>query len=124
MGLEEKRAMAKVKSQFIPDFEGRIQEVTGFPVKLDLDWDSFGEDKALLEASESGFFTVMTALKSVCADDLGRDLAKQAIREVRLANGPFSASLGDGVVCVHLPNGGGASVGFSPQLAAAIGDGL
>lgn len=124
MGLEEKRAMAKVKSQYIPDFEGRIQEVTSFPVKLDLDWDSYGEDKSNLEGSESGFYTIMMALKSICADSLGKDLAKDAIKEVRLANGPFAVQMGDGCVNVHLPNGGAASVSYSSQLAAAIGESL
>lgn len=127
MSLESKRAAAKVKSQYIPDFEQRIQEACGFPVKLDVDWESYEDRPALMEGTQSAFMTVLAALKDICKDSLGRDLAQAAITSALVANtgkGEFSADLADGVMIARFPDGGSASIGYTSRLVAAVGDKL
>lgn len=128
MGLTEKRVIQKVKEQFIPDFRGRIEADCGFSVELDLDWESFGENAAHLEASESAFFCALSALKDICRDDLGRDLASKSVKKIVVHNagesGDSACTFADGTVQLTLPRGGAASIGYSPRVAQAIGDGL
>lgn len=127
MGLEEKRTIQKVKTQYIPDFEGRIKEACGFPVALEVDWESYGDNKALIEETESAFFCAFVALKELCKDDLGKELSKAAVKKVRIVNvgeGEFSSCFEDGVVTIKLPKGGAASVGYSPRVEEVIGAGL
>lgn len=125
-GLDEER----LKQKAVKDSEGfatRIKEACGTEVKLDFDWASYGSDKAALEGAPGAANTALSVMKLICRDDLGKAASKK-VKSFKLSNAKsradFKSEFKDGVVSVALPNGGGASVSYSPQIAKVISDGL
>jgi hypothetical protein len=41
MGLAEKRLAQEIKDSKLPEFESKIKDLAGYPIKVDIDWDTF-----------------------------------------------------------------------------------
>jgi hypothetical protein len=44
MGLEERRKIKELREVTLPDREKELVEITGAPIRYDVDWDSLGDD--------------------------------------------------------------------------------
>jgi hypothetical protein len=88
MGLVERRAMLEFQNTVYPDLKKQIDEAAGFEVPLEINWDSLAEpDKANFYKQswpKIYFEPLIAALKSLCADDLGKGAVKDALKKVEI----------------------------------------
>ncbi|MEL6195926.1 MAG: hypothetical protein AAFP04_14155 [Myxococcota bacterium] len=108
MGLKEKRAVKDFQDNHYAEQKAAIDESAGFSVEVEVDWDAIAKDgmsHLYAEAWPQVYFTpVVEALKSICADDMGREALKDALKKIEITNsGSVSsanqwASFSDGVI--------------------------
>ncbi|HRP31956.1 MAG TPA: hypothetical protein PKV73_08695 [Agriterribacter sp.] len=90
MGLNEKRAIKAFQENTFPKLVKKINEAAGFPVELDVQWDTLAvADNAHLydEGFTKVYFTpVINAFKDITTDDLGKDGLKETLKKVVIKN--------------------------------------
>jgi hypothetical protein len=88
MGLAERRAMLEFQQTVFPGLKKQIDDAAGFEVPLEINWDSLAEpDKAYLYSqywTDIYFDPLIAALKSLCADDLGKGAVKESLKKVEI----------------------------------------
>lgn len=112
-GLKEKRAVKDFQEKSYPKLKKEIDGAAGCDVAIEVDWDSIAvKDNADLyeEAFTKVYFTpLLDALKSVCADDMGKSALKKALKKVVIKNSsnsysPSKFSFNEGVLVIdHSP---------------------
>jgi hypothetical protein len=90
MGLAERRRIALIKESS-PQFQKAMDEATGLKLTYEIDIASFPEDKTVLDCYDSyahsyGPGMVVDLMKSVCADDLGKDAVKAKFQKIVFQN--------------------------------------
>lgn len=112
-GLKEKRAVKNFQEQTFPKLTQQINTVASVDVPVEVDWDSIAVDD-YADMYEEGFTKVyftplLDALKEICADDMGKDALKNALKKVVIKNSsnsysPSNFSFADGVLVIdHSP---------------------
>jgi hypothetical protein len=112
-GLKEKRAVKNFQEQTFPKLTQQINTVANVDVPVEVDWDSIAVDD-YADMYEEGFTKVyftplLDALKEICADDMGKDALKNALKKVVIKNSsnsysPSNFSFADGVLVIdHSP---------------------
>ncbi|WP_445456697.1 hypothetical protein [Flavobacterium sp. HNIBRBA15423] len=88
MGLAEKRLAEGIKTDSLPKFESELQEVAGYPIKVDINWDTFTAfDSYPLSRLENYVFSdVKDAIKKICQDDMGREALKEKLTSIHITN--------------------------------------
>ncbi len=90
MGLLEKRAIKAYQEGSYKNLVKEINDIAGFELVFDVKWDSLAmEEYAHLyeESFTKIYFTpIITALKEITADDLGKDALKDALKKVVIKN--------------------------------------
>jgi hypothetical protein len=87
MGLAEKRKIKELQEVTLPGRVREIEEICGAPIPYEVDWDSFAEDPEALNFMDNlSCHRLNMALRVICADDLGKEAVREAIRRVRLQN--------------------------------------
>ncbi len=88
MGLAERRAIKNFQDNHFPKQKEAVQAAAGFPVDIDVDWDSLTvADSSHLydEAFPKVYFEPLTAaLKNITIDDLGRDALKAGLKKIKI----------------------------------------
>lgn len=99
MGLAERRALAQFQADSYPGWKTKIDEVAGFDVAVEVEWDSLGI--ADYASSYAEFFPkvyfepLVGALAAVAVDEMGRDALRAGLRKVVIRNsGEYSSPRG------------------------------
>jgi hypothetical protein len=87
MGLAGRRAAKEFETNVFPKLKAEIDAVAGFPVPIEVRWDTLTKDETYVaswnDAWPKIYFTPMVeAFKSICADDLGKEALKGALKKV------------------------------------------
>ncbi|VXB20221.1 conserved hypothetical protein [Flavobacterium sp. 9AF] len=88
MGLAEKRLAEQIKTDSLPRFESDLQEITGYSVKVDIDWNTFTAfDSYPLSRLENYVFSdVKDAIKKICQDEMGKEALKEKLTAIHITN--------------------------------------
>ncbi len=112
-GLKEKRAVKDFQEKSYPKLIKEINAAAGVDVPVEVDWNSIAV-KDYSDMYEEGFTKVyftplLDALKSICADDMGKAALKDGLKKVVIKNSsnsysPSKFSFDDGVLVIdHSP---------------------
>lgn len=88
MGLAEKRLAEGIKTDSLPKFKSDLQEVSGFPIEVEINWDTFTAfDSYPLSRLENYVFNdVKEAIKKICQDDMGKEALKEKLTTIAITN--------------------------------------
>ena len=114
MGLAERRAAKAFEEGRLPTLAKEIAGIVGYDLTITMRWDSLMVDglSTDYDAYWTGvyFMPLTTALKAICADAMGKDAIKAALKGVVIQdtlhtmNEDRWASIADGVLTLdHLP---------------------
>ena len=88
MGLAERRATLEFQTTLYPGLKKQIDDAAGFEVPMEINWDSLAEPNEARIYNEYWakiyFEPLIAALKSVCADDLGKQALKDSLKKVEI----------------------------------------
>ena len=103
MGLAERRKIKELTDTTIPEREKELLEITGSPIRYEIEWESLANDAEGLNFLDNlSCHRLNMALRVICSDDLGREAVKDALKTVKLANAPakdqMKISFGGGVL--------------------------
>lgn len=88
MGLAEKRQLAKVRDEIVPQYQKEISEIVGSKIAYDIDWDSFADNLDAMENLEPKALKPMNEMfRKITIDKIGKDAVKQSIQTIRLSQG-------------------------------------
>lgn len=78
MGLAEKRLAEEIKTNKLPEFETKLQDKAGYPIKVDIDWASFtAYNEYPLSRLDIVFSDIESFVKKICTDDMGKEALKE-----------------------------------------------
>ena len=88
MGLAEKRLAEGIKTDSLPKFKSDLQEISGFPIEVEINWDTFTAfDSYPLSRLENYVFNdVKEAIKKICQDDMGKEALKEKLSTINITN--------------------------------------
>lgn len=87
MGLAEKRLAQEIQNEKLPAFESKIKDISGYDIKVDIDWDTFtAYDTYPLSRLDIVFDDLTGFVKKICADDLGKEALKEKMSTIKLTN--------------------------------------
>jgi len=114
MGLEEKRRIKELQEVTLPERVREIEEICGTPIPYDVDWDSLADDAAGLNFLDNlSCHRLNMALRTICADDLGKEAIRDGLKVVKLRNvadvSDKQVTFADGVLEMHCAYAQGAS---------------
>ncbi|SEW34685.1 hypothetical protein SAMN05428988_4188 [Chitinophaga sp. YR573] len=111
MGLLEKRALKAFQDGSYIKLTDEINAITGYTLEFEVNWDSLAEEGYSTEYYDEYFTKVyftplITALKEITADDMGKEALKEALKKVIIKNeagnvyGSTAYKFGDGVLTI------------------------
>ncbi len=91
MGLRERRAIHEIKTVVQPQYQAKLDELLGWHLPMDLDWDSFPELDSPIEGFMRNdyaysFELVLSVMKPITADDIGKTAVKEKIQSIVFVN--------------------------------------
>ena len=90
MGLAERRVAAAYQKDKFPAWKQKLNEIAGYELAFEVTWDELVKEGFLdsyPNTIDYNFFMPLeAALKSITADDLGRDALKAKIKGVRITS--------------------------------------
>jgi hypothetical protein len=87
MGLAEKRKIKELTETALPEREKELLEITGSPIRYEVDWESLANDAEGLNFLDNlSCHRLNMALRVICADELGREAVGEALKTVKLVN--------------------------------------
>lgn len=87
MGLAEKRLAESIKTEKLPKFEEKLNERAGYPIKVDIDWNTFtAYDEYPLSRLDIIFDDIESFVKKICVDDMGKEALKEKLSTIHLTN--------------------------------------
>jgi hypothetical protein len=108
MTLAERRALKEFETDQFPALKTRVEEAAGFPVPLEVQWDTLavpGESRLYAESWPAVYFEPLIAgLATVCRDEIGREAVKGGLKKIVMqntsgcVNADYWAHLEDGVL--------------------------
>lgn len=107
MGLAERRAVTAVKENDYKTFEAKVKELCGFEVKMTFDWPTIENHKDCVWICENKryngymFDPIAEALKNVCADNMGKDAVKSALKEINMIPSTGDLTFENGVLTIR-----------------------
>ena len=90
IGLAERRAIAAYRQEKYPAVEQGIQQAAGFPVPVEVEWDQLtlpGDAQYYARDDYFGktiFEPLTTALRSIAADQMGREALRAKLQRIRI----------------------------------------
>lgn len=116
LGLAERRAIAAYREQIFPGLLTQMRAATGTDLDVDVAWDRIAKPGEAAAYGEPGYWTniyftpLITALKSVTADQIGRDALKAKLRRIAVtcdeatapaSNYPNGLRFADGTLTIN-----------------------
>lgn len=123
--LETKRMQENIKEKITKD-KAKFKELCGYDVDVDVDWTSFGHNKAALEGlwSNLGVERMVDSFKGVCTDKTGKDAVKSKVKKLRAVNvadkSKVKATVSGGTFNAELDWQSGSSPALTAQDMATI----
>lgn len=88
MGLIEKRAIANIRDNVVPRYEGELQKIGGDQISYEIIWESFLHDITALENLEEKCFRVINDIfRKITVDDIGKEAVAEGVTQIRISNG-------------------------------------
>ena len=86
MGLKEKRLAEDIKSTKVVEVLKTLETTVGYPLQLDIDWDSFTayDEYALTRLRDSFFRDLLEGIRLVAKDQMGKDALKSAVQTIKI----------------------------------------
>lgn len=106
MGLSERRAIEGVKSGIFNTFVTEVRNIVGYDLSLDVDWASVENHRECVWFVENNnlqsvwFDNLLAVLKSVVADEMGRNALKQKLKSVIFINAEGYMTFDNGVFTI------------------------
>ena len=97
MGLAERRATKEFQEKALPALRTELEKLAGKPIELDIQWEQIAKEDYADSFADSWrkvyFQPVITALKSIARDELGKEAIREGLRKVVFCNtrGAYSA---------------------------------
>lgn len=129
MGLAERRLVTAAQEQEFKPFEAKVKEICGFDVKLTFDWAALENNSQCQWICENKkvssyiFERVTDALKSVCADDMGKTAARERLKEIQMFPAAGDPEFANGILTVRNDVTGNGAYDAA-QIQAVIEKGL
>jgi hypothetical protein len=90
MTLAERRIVSEFETSQFPALKTRVEEAAGFPVPMEVRWDTLavpGESRLYAESWPLVYFEPLIAgLAAVCRDEMGREAVKGSIKKIVIQN--------------------------------------
>lgn len=88
MGLAEKRKAEAIKTEKLPQFESQLNEAAGYPINVEIDWNSFTafDEYPLTRLENFVFSDVLGFVKKICSDDMGKEALQDAMTTIHIKN--------------------------------------
>lgn len=87
MGLAEKRLAESIKVEKLPEFEAKLKDISGYDLKVDIDWNTFTAfNQYPLERLDIVFGDLESFVKKICADDMGKEALQDKLTTIHLTN--------------------------------------
>jgi hypothetical protein len=90
VNLAERRVATEFESNTYPALKARIEEAAGFPVPIEVKWDTLaapGESHLWAEGWPQVYFEpLIECLNQVCRDDLGREAIRAKLHKIVVQN--------------------------------------
>jgi len=87
MGLAERRKIKELTDTVLPEREKELLEITGSPIRYEIDWESLANDAEGLNFLDNlSCHRLNMALRVICADALGKEAVGDGLKLVKLAN--------------------------------------
>ena len=87
MGLAEKRLAESIKTDKLPAFESKLNDIAGYPIKVNIDWSTFTAfDEYPLSRLDIVFDDLSSFVKKICQDDMGKEALKEKMQSISLTN--------------------------------------
>jgi hypothetical protein len=110
MGLAQKRISQEFQEKIFPEWKGKIYSAMGFEVPLEVKWetmlsDNYDKKEQYFEWYQQVYFSpLVTALTSICSDDMGRNALKDSLKKIVIDGSdgasPSYTKLEDGTLTV------------------------
>jgi len=106
MGLAERRKIKELTDTTIPEREKELLEITGSPIRYEIDWESLANDAEGLNFLDNlSCHRLNMALRVICTDELGKEAVREGLKTVKLRNVATPAEMkiafGGGVLEMH-----------------------
>lgn len=111
MGLSERRAIEKFRTEEFPGWKEKIDQAAGFDVPVEVEWDTFAVDgyaDMLGEFVPKVYFQPLAgALAGITVDDMGKEALRAGLKRIVIKNSNryYSSSgfgFDDGVLTIDL----------------------
>lgn len=88
MGLAEKRLAESIKANELPAFQTKINEIAGYELKIEVDWDTFTayDENPLNRLVSVMFETIEFVISKICVDEMGKEALKEKLNTIHLIN--------------------------------------
>ncbi|HYV48388.1 MAG TPA: hypothetical protein VFA20_26190 [Myxococcaceae bacterium] len=90
MGLAERRAAKEFETKRFPQYVADIEKAAGFAVPVEVAWEQLakeGESHLYDECWGKVYFEpLITALKSITRDDMGKEALKAGLKKIQIQN--------------------------------------
>lgn len=90
MGLAERRITMDFQQNVFPGLKKQIDEAAGFEVPVEVDWENIAEPEKSQFYKDFWpavyFEPLIHALRSLCADDLGKQAVKASLKKVEITD--------------------------------------
>ncbi len=106
MGLNERRKIKELQETTLPERVKEIEEICGKSIPYEVDWDSLADDAEGLNFLDNiSCHRLNMALRTICADELGKEAVREGLRTIKLKNvknkADMKISFADGVLEMH-----------------------
>lgn len=106
MGLAERRKIKELTDTVLPEREKELLEITGSPIRYEIDWASLENDAEGLNFLDNcSCHRLNMALRVICTDALGKEAVADGLKLVKLANAATPAQMkidfSNGVLEMH-----------------------
>ena len=79
------RIIKALQDTAIPECESELIEITGAPIRYDIDWEDFSNDAAGLNFLDNlSCHRLNMALRAICSDSLGKEAVAEGLKVVKL----------------------------------------
>jgi hypothetical protein len=94
MTLQEKRLIAGIEENQLPQFKSQLQATLGFEPTVDINWDTFiGADEFPFSRLHGVLFRdLVNGLRDIAKDQFGKEALQAAINRIRIENTSDTAS--------------------------------
>ena len=88
MGLAEKRQLAQLRDEIVPQYQKELSDIVGSDIAYDIDWDSFADNLEAMERLEPKALKPMNEIfRKITVDEIGKDAVKESVQTIRLSQG-------------------------------------